>query len=321
MALYIVSASSITHQNSFNQAGFSAQLQELTADSTLIKPDYKTYINPALVRRMSDILRMSVACSADCLRQANLEQVGPIIVGTGLGCLLDTEKFLNNALTIEGSLLPPTSFIQSTHNTIAGQISLSIQNHEYNMTHTQNSLSFERSLEDAFLSIAEGHETVLVGAADEVIQPMQDIFNQLGLAHLPLTTGASFFVVSPQNNHANVCIKAAKGLSLVDVNTIDIDAFLQENNCHKSDIDLVLYATTSQQIAQQWQTYFNAITMVDYAKYSGYYATSSAFATHLAQDIITTQPTNFCSSNPVKRVLICNAINPTNLGLILVESV
>ncbi|WP_439556972.1 beta-ketoacyl synthase chain length factor, partial [Dyadobacter sp.] len=147
---YISAASTISHQPTLGNAGFSGSINALATDSSLITPDFKSFIDAALLRRMSKILRMSVACAKDCLAQSHIEQPDAIIVGTGLGCLQDTEKFLSTSLTVEG-LLPPTSFIQSTHNTMAGQISLSISNHGYNMTHTQNTLSFEHALLDAMM--------------------------------------------------------------------------------------------------------------------------------------------------------------------------
>lgn len=100
----IQSAATISHQPSFANPGFSSRLSK--EFESLIKPDYKEFVPPALIRRMSDILRMAVASSNLALKDAGIEQPDAIITGTGLGCLYDTEKFLNNAITIEGGLLP-----------------------------------------------------------------------------------------------------------------------------------------------------------------------------------------------------------------------
>lgn len=197
---FIQAASTISHQPTFKNKSFSGNISALNAASELLSPDYKKYISPVLLRRMSKILRMSVACSVDCLEQAGIKSPDAIIVGTGLGCLEDTEKFLNNIISIKEGLLPPTSFIQSTHNTIAGQISLILQNHHYNMTHTQNTLSFEHALQDAFLCLDEGEVNLLVGAADEHIEILDDIVEKLGYKNMQLTSGASFFIVSTEKN-------------------------------------------------------------------------------------------------------------------------
>lgn len=317
--MYISAASTISHQPTFKNDGFSDKIVPLTGDSALIVPNYKEYIDAGLLRRMSKILRMSVSAAADCLQQSGVEQPGAIIVGTGLGCLQDTEKFLNNFQTIEG-LLPPTSFIQSTHNTIAGQISLSIGNHGYNMTHTQNSLSFEHALIDAQLSIAEGADNILAGAADEFIDILTEIGAQLGLeTTVPLTSGASFFTLSKQaSDSALACIKDVEAIGMVN----DIEAALG-NSLHKDSTmlpDLVLYANPIGQQTDDFSipAYFSgfdkAINCVNYAALSGLYPSNAAFAMHYAVDKIKNDAS-------VKRVLVVNTLNKINLGLTLIESI
>lgn len=305
-ALYIRAASTISHQPTFGQPGFSAALQPIGAGSGLVTPDYKAYIDAGLLRRMSKILRMSVACAKDCITQAGIDQPDAIVVGTGLGCLQDTEKFLNTALTVEG-LLPPTSFIQSTHNTMAGQISLSIGNHGYNMTHTQNTLSFEHALLDASLLLYEGDNNVLVGAADEHIDILDQISAELALeTAAPLTSGTSFFILSREHGgHALAELADVYTCGGTDSTQEEIDGFLSRNGLGAADIDLALHAGEPLQ---------GAARNVDYLAYSGVYATASAFALHFAAEVFRTD----CS---IRHVLICNRFRKSNLGLILLKAV
>ena len=59
--------------------------------------DYKDIItNATLRRRMSRIVKMGVACGLECMGELSPEKIQGIITATGLGCLTDTEKFLNN---------------------------------------------------------------------------------------------------------------------------------------------------------------------------------------------------------------------------------
>lgn len=300
---YIKSTSSITHQPSFQNKGFSDSISPLTDISELIQPNYKEYIDGGLLRRMSKILRMSVACAIESLRVAGLEQPDAIVVGTGLGCLLDTEKFLNNVLTLEG-MLPPTSFIQSTHNTIAGQISLSLGNHGYNMTHTQNTLSFEHALLDALLLLREGAQNILVGAADEHIPFLDEVAENLNLPGIPLTSGTSFFTLSNESENALAEIVDVDAISFVENVDEAISRFLEKNGYNLSDIMQVFKAGGS----KEW----NYEESVDFLKYSGLYATASAFGLHLALD----------ETLPGKSLtLVCNQINHANLGLILLRSI
>lgn len=317
---YISAASTISHQPAFQNAGFSGVIEPLHAGSALINPDFKEYIEPGLLRRMSKILRMSVACSGACLKQSQIAQPDAIVVGTGLGCLLDTEKFLNNALTIKG-LLPPTSFIQSTHNTMAGQISLSLGNHGYNMTHTQNSVSFENALADAMLLIDEGEKHILVGAADEHIEFLDEISRKLnGKKEYLLTSGASFFIVAAEKSeHTLAGIKDAEAIGLVGNIPEKISEFLDRNHVSPGDLDLVLYAGSVSGSNDENVDFPSIMKMenlpcMDYLKYSGIYPTASAFALHLAADKIQ-------HTRTIKNILICNSLIHSNLGLILVQSV
>lgn len=261
---------------------------------------------------MSKILRMSVACAIDCLKASGAEQPDAIVTGTGLGCLLDTEKFLNNVLTLEG-MLPPTSFIQSTHNTIAGQISLSLGNHGYNMTHTQNALSFEHALLDTLLLIAEGNENILVGAADEHIPFLDNVSEHLSLPELPLTSGTSFFSVTRKKENMLAQIIDVEATGFVENVTESIVLFLERNGYGLSDITHAFVSGDE----KNWENVFSLqagsrAKTTNYLKYSGLYATASAFGLHLALDKVV-------GSNSL--TLICNQINPSNLGLILLKSI
>ncbi len=324
--MYFIKASSgISHQPTFDHKGFSKTLLPLPLNSTLIRPDYKQYINAALLRRMSETLRMSVSSALACLKMAKVEEAGAIIVGTGLGCLFDTEKFLNNAITIQNSLLPPTSFIQSTHNTVAGQISLITGNHNYNMTHTQNTLSFENALLDALLCLDEGLENVLVGAADEYIEQLSPIAAQLGKGDLHLTSGTSFFVMSKNKTVDSIAqIKEVNIFALSTSIHEDILEFLGSSGLDKKQIDLVLFSSFQETPAHDLELIFEKDKLIDYQKYAGVYATNSAFGLHLAVDILESKGMGLGDflfpSKTIRNILICNNLNPKNIGLTLVSS-
>jgi 3-oxoacyl-[acyl-carrier-protein] synthase II len=311
---YISAASTISHQPTFRNAGFSSDIQPLQEDSVLISPDYKGFIEPGLLRRMSKILRMSVSCAKDCTVQSGIDQPDAIIVGTGLGCLLDTEKFLNNSITIEG-LLPPTSFIQSTHNTMAGQISLSIGNHGYNMTHTQNTLSFEHAVQDGMLLLNEGEKHILVGAADEHIEILDEISAKLNIHfRTGLTSAASFFMLSDEKSETTLAkISDVRTAGLVTDVPAQIKGFLAENQVEPAGLDLILFSGNPQEFAKI-ACLETDMKLLDYTSFSGVYPTSSAFALHFAVD-------KMQSDKSLKHILICNTLNKNNLGLILLRSV
>jgi 3-oxoacyl-[acyl-carrier-protein] synthase II len=317
---YISAASGITHQPTFQHAGFSGVIQPLPDHSELLTPVFKDYIDAGLLRRMSKILRMSVTCAKDCLFQAGIEQPDSIVVGTGLGCLQDTEKFLNTFLTIEG-LLPPTAFIQSTHNTIAGQISLSIGNHGYNMTHTQNAVSFEHALIDAMLLLNEDDTHVLVGAADEHIPFLEKIGDELELpVQGKLTSGASFFVLSNKKTEQTVAgIEDVEVVGLVRDIPSELESFMADKNIHAGDLDLVLFpgfdgASSGPMLNFLVENGVEENRIMDFLPFSGIYPTCSAFALHYAVD-------RMKADQSLRNILICNHLNKKNLGLTLIRSV
>ena len=311
---YIQAASSITHQATFQNPGFFSSIQKIESDAELVQPAYREFIDPRSLRRMSKILRMSLSCAKDCLIQANIDQPGALIIGTGLGALNDTEKFLKNFITAsEDALIPPTSFIQSTHNTMAGQLSLLLKNHNYNMTHTQNSLSFELALQDGLLSLDEGLPNVLVGAADEHIDFLDLLAQKLNFESLQLTSGSSFFALSKEENTNPLAqITDVQTIGLFSSFNICVHTFLDKNSLSPTEIDLVLFSSLVDTQTFEIQTIFKKSKKYNYTDYSGVYMTNAAFAYHWAADEI--------SHGNYKRVLVCNNLNPENLGLTLIEN-
>jgi 3-oxoacyl-[acyl-carrier-protein] synthase II len=313
--MYINACSTISHQNSFQNENWINELTLLDEASDLVSPNYKEFITPAALRRMSKIIRMGLTCGKECVNQSGIDNPDAIIVGTGLGCLADTEKFLNNALTIKG-LIPPTSFIQSTHNTIAGQISLELKNHNYNVTHTQNSLSFEHALIDAILCLNDDDTNILVGAADEEIPLLDELAEQFGLNSISnkLTSSSSFFMLSNEKT------KTSKA-KLVDSHTVGLNTseptkvindFLESNNISLDDVDLVLsnsYGTVSNDAIKKL---FGSIEVTPIEQYAGYHLTTSAFAMHLGVEKL--------NQASIKRVLIYNSLYNSNIGLTLLQS-
>jgi len=125
MSIYIRSSACISPQKTFGDVNLLTQLVEYNETRLRpIEPDYAAFIDPKLIRRMSHIIKMGVAAASECLNQANVEMPGAIITGTAYGCLEDTVSFLTRMIELNEELLPPTAFIQSTHNTVAAQIAL-----------------------------------------------------------------------------------------------------------------------------------------------------------------------------------------------------
>lgn len=206
------------------------------------EPDYKGIItNATLRRRMSRIVKMGVACGLECIDGMASENIQGIITATGLGCLADTEKFLNTLIENEERMLNPTPFIQSTFNTIGTQIALFRQIHAYNMTYVHRGLSFESALLDAMLKIWEGADNILVGAIDEMTDTSYAIQQRLGLLKgMQAGEGSQFFLLSREAGEHPLAeiigIDTFAGQQTAEEINTRISCFLQRNGLKTQDI-------------------------------------------------------------------------------------
>ncbi len=177
------------------------------------EPDYQDYINGRLLRRMARIIKMSVAASSMALADAQVTQLDAIITGTSLGCSEDTHEFLKGLINDNETLLSPTAFIKSTHNTIGGQIALMGNYNCYNMTYAHRSFSFESALLDGVLQLNEGAENVLVGGIDEITEVTTKLLQRLGCIEGDANPsapkggeGAVFLVLGNEPNEYNYAV-------------------------------------------------------------------------------------------------------------------
>ena len=107
-----------------------------------------------LRRRMSRVVKSGVAAGIESLLEfGDRAAVEAVVTATGLGCIADSEKFLDSLIANEERMLNPTPFIQSTFNTVGAQIALLRGLHCYNTTYANRWTSFENALTDAALRI------------------------------------------------------------------------------------------------------------------------------------------------------------------------
>ena len=134
-----------------------------------LEPDYKQYFTPNEARRLGKILKRALLVSREAMKESGVTDPDAIITGTGLGCIENTEIFLDKLVREGEELLNPTHFMQSTHNTISSLVAIDAKCHAYNTTYAHKGISFECALQDAFLQMQSGKvQTALVGAHDEM---------------------------------------------------------------------------------------------------------------------------------------------------------
>jgi len=182
MQAYITSIGNISPQNTLEGDYFPDELVGQESNClACIEPDYRNLINPIQLRRMPRILKMGLASSQTCIKRSPVENPDAIIVGTGLGCLENLEKFLYSVLNDNEHILSVLPFINSTHNAVAAQIAMLLKNNNYNVTYCHRGFSFESALSDALMLIRENEANhVLVGGIDECTKDFIHLHNYLG---------------------------------------------------------------------------------------------------------------------------------------------
>ena len=311
MSLYIRGTGAISPQNTFEDSSFLSEIQEFNGDRlTIHEPAYEGIIDPRAIRRMSKIIRIGVAASNKALKEAGVEIPDGIITGTSYGCMADTENFLRKMINNKEVALNPTPFIQSTHNTISGQIALLLQCYGYNSTYTQRGFSFENCLIDATLQLTSKPEwNLLVGAVDEIIEISHKILERFNLFRKEITSnlsllkipgegtmdgeGSAFFVLSGNKQNAQAEIKAVKTIyrPANDSEVMEsILKFLDENQLNPNGIDALLTGrsgdTRHDGIYEKVENAFPDSIILFFKHLSGEFPTSSAFATWVGTKVL-----------------------------------
>ena len=333
--VYINSVGSVSAQKTFDNSEFLEEVVFYNENVIkVINPDYKAYIPPAAARRMAKGIKMSTVASRTALDEAGIENVDAIMVGTGLGCIGDSAKFVGDIIDNNEQFLTPTRFIQSSHNTVSGQIALAISCKGYNFTYVNASVSFESCLIDALLQLrSDEANNVLVGGVDEIAdhhvrshQLVQHIKNEPVAAENLLKSktkgcvtseGSNFFVLSDKKQASTYAeLAAVKTFNTLakDRLTPVITSFLSENDMTYEDVDVVILGNNGD---VDFDDYYNTLSQgifkntsqLYYKHLSGEFDTAAGFAFWLAAKSI--------KSQSIPGVVKLNTFEPENIKNIL----
>ena len=154
--------------------------------SRSIDPNFRDWLPPLESRRMGKIMRRAIVTSIKALQESEISEPDAIITGTGLGCIENTELFLDQLCREGEEMLKPTYFMQSTHNTISSLIAIKTKCHGYNSTYSHKSISFDSALLDAFVQLKLGDaNSVLVTGNDEMTPSYFKILQRTGYVGQP----------------------------------------------------------------------------------------------------------------------------------------
>ena len=353
MEAYINGIGIVSPQKTFDTSDFLSEVVEHNSKLlNAIEPSYKEFLDPNLARRMARVIKMSIAASFICLKDAKIEKPDAIITGTALGCLQDTEKFLLAIIENDEQFLTPTSFIQSTHNTVSAQIALQIKCMNYNFTYVHKGFSFESALLDCMMTLEEGEaKQILVGGHDEMTEKHHRVYNRIGYwkkddavetmqlinSKTPGSVageGASFFILGKdktENSYAKF-----RGVEMIykPENTQEVEtkilAFLESKGLTANDIDVVLYGINGDVRFDKLyyaikDNLFKNSTSGYFKHLCGEYQTSGSFAMWLAARILQTQtiPSALLigenKSKQIKNVLIYNTFIDSDQSVYLLS--
>lgn len=331
---YINGLGNISAQNTF-ETHFLEDVIIQTSENVVYakQPSYKEFIPAAASRRMAKGVKMGIAAATKALAEASVTVPDAIITGSGMGCVEDSEKFLKAILDNKEQFLTPTSFIQSTHNTVGAQIALGIQCKGYNFTYVNGSVSLETALLDAKIQIeTEEENTILVGGIDETAQHTLSLFKLVNFIKkeedapyiilnstsngVVFSEGATFFTLEnskKESTYASIeAVKIQNSLALNGVESFITD-FLNENNCQINSIDAVVFGNNGDVRYDHFYDVSNSLfkntTQIYYKHLSGEYNTASGFGLWCATKIIKNQE--------IPSVLKMNSIEPLQLKTIL----
>lgn len=335
--IYILSSAAISPQESFEEDGFLQEIKQVDDGKLfVVDADYRKYINPVAIRRMSRLIKMGISAGMHALQKANIEKPDAIITGTGLGSMTDMEHFLKDMINLKEEALNPTFFIQSTYNSVNGWLSLQTKSTGYNQTFVHRGLSLELSLLDAQLLLNEtdAAQNVLVGSFDELTPDYfivkgkcgywkKDLPNSLQLIQHNTSIGsiagegASFFTVSNNATNALCSLRMVKAINTANAETIEaeITQVLTTQGMKQSDIDIVITGKNGD--AQYEPFYDKALasfsdytSIVAFKHLVGEYPTATGFALWLA--------TQFFAHNTIQQPLLIRNGTSTSFRNILI---
>lgn len=349
--VFINGIGSISTQRTFDNNEF---LDEITIyDDNVIKvvdPNYKDFIPPTAARRMAKGIKMGVVASKIAIADAGLENVDAVITGTGFGCTIDSEKFLGKLLDNNEEYLTPTSFIQSTHNTVAGQIALGLGCKGYNFTYVHASISFESALLDALSQLQNDEENnILIGGIDESGEQTIKIHKLIhhikkeavkttellnsGTEGTIFSEGANFFVLSnkkQQNSYAEVIATETFNTLSKENLPLAITSFLKENKMNIADIDTIILGNNGDINYDPYydilcEGLFKNTQQLYYKHLSGEFFTATSFGFWLASKLLNTQTVpevvklNPIKNNQIGTVLLYNQYRGENHSFTLLQ--
>ncbi len=215
------------------------------------EPDYKEVItNANLRRRMNRMLKMGTYAAMKCLGDMEVDMM---LTATSLGSISDTEKMLDTIYTSGETLGNPTAFIQSTFNTLAGNIAQLKSIHIPNITFVNRANTVANALRYAQVKLSGDSDNILYVSSDEKTPLSESVLAKFNLSDSgKYGEGATAMILSSEATGALAEIAYSKC-------GVDVQTAIAEIGIPSEKVEIL-----------------------DYKRWCGEYATSNAFGVALA---------------------------------------
>lgn len=222
-----------------------------TNNFNAVEPDYKEVIaNANLRRRMNRMLKMGTYAAMKCLADTDVDMM---LTATSLGSISDTEKMLDTIYSSGETLGNPTAFIQSTFNTLAGNIAQLKSTHIPNVTFVNRGETVANALGYAQVKLSGDADNILYVSSDEKTELSETVLKKFNLsANGMYGEGSTAMILSSEKTGSLAEIVFSKC-------GIDVQAALKELGMPIEDVEIL-----------------------DYKRWCGEYATALAFGVALA---------------------------------------
>lgn len=304
MSAYITGIGCVSPQKTWDHGVFDREAAGHTGRMMqCLEPDMDPGLDDKYLRRMSRSIRLAWLAAKMCLDDAGGARPDAIVTGSGWGSVLDSEKFLLSIYKNKENFLPPTPFIQSTHNAVGAQIAMLLKSKDYNMSYGHGNFAFEQALADGIMRIENGESrSLLAGGFDEITANQFTLMDRLGqwrrepLTNLQLFSaeeegtlageGFTFFLL--QDRPGAKTYAALKWVETVyDENIIATDSQIRERlSVEGTDLVIAGYngdRGTDRMYEKVLGSLFpEGVGVVAYKHLCGEYHTASAFAMWIA---------------------------------------
>lgn len=249
MSCYIKKVSTVSP---IGDLGENLNLNTFAANNfNAVEPDYKEVIaNANLRRRMNRMLKMGTYAAMKCLADTDVDMM---LTATSLGSISDTEKMLDTIYSSGETLGNPTAFIQSTFNTLAGNIAQLRSTHIPNVTFVNRGETVANALGYAQVKLSGDAYNILYVSSDEKTELSETVLKKFNLsANGMYGEGSTAMILSSEKTGALAEIVFSKC-------GIDVMSALKELGMPMEDVEIL-----------------------DYKRWCGEYATALAFGVALA---------------------------------------